>query len=317
MARPQKQGLEYFALDVKLDDEVELIEAQHGLEGFAILIKLYQKIYSKGFYLLWDEKEQILFSSKVSSDREAVIKVVDDCIKWGIFNEKMYRKFGILTSRRIQDHFSKAIYKRMDVFMEKEYLLIDISSIKNIKLIVVSDISNADVSIVSDISNADTTVVSDDRSTQSKVKESKVKKSKEDKVNSDEFSLSSAELNQIITLWNSLSLQDLTAIKDKRLLLLKTRLKDHGKDSINICIEKIRVSNFLKGQNDRSWIITFDWLIKPSNYIKVLEGNYNDKKPISNNIRKQNIQGSYSAVSNDDLEDMLAKKRESVRNEVV
>ena len=305
MARPQKQGLEYFALDVKLDDEVELIEAQHGLEGFAILIKLYQKIYSKGFYLLWDEKEQILFSNKVSVDRNKVMSIVNDCIKWDIFNSKMYKKYGILTSRRIQDHFSKATYKRVDVVMEKDYLLIDISDRKYIKEILVSDDGNEDVF-----------VVSDDKSTQSKVKESKVKESKEEKVNSDEFSLSSNELNQIITLWNSLSLQSLTNIKDKRLLLLKTRLKDHGKDSINICIEKIRGSNFLKGQNDRSWIITFDWLIKPSNYIKVLEGNYNNKNPVKTNISTQNIQGSYSAVSNDDLEDMLAKKRESLRNEV-
>ena len=305
MARPQKQGLEYFALDVKLDDEVELIEAQHGLEGFAILIKLYQKIYSKGFYLLWDEKEQILFSNKVSVDRNKVMSIVNDCIKWDIFNSKMYKKYGILTSRRIQDHFSKATYKRVDVVMEKDYLLIDISDRKYIKEILVSDDGNEDVF-----------VVSDDKSTQSKVKESKVKESKEEKVNSDEFSLSSNELNHIITLWNSLSLQSLTNIKDKRLLLLKTRLKDHGKDSINICIEKIRGSNFLKGQNDRSWIITFDWLIKPSNYIKVLEGNYNNKNPVKTNISTQNIQGSYSAVSNDDLEDMLAKKRESLRNEV-
>ena len=29
------------------------------------------------------------------------------------------------------------------------------------------------------------------------------------------------------------------------------------------------------------WIITFDWFVKPSNFPKVLEGNYNRRKPMS------------------------------------
>jgi len=33
----------------------------------------------------------------------------------------------------------------------------------------------------------------------------------------------------------------------------------------------------LKGQNNKGWTITFDWFIKPNNFIKVLEGNYKDK----------------------------------------
>ena len=44
MARPVKQGLDYFALDVKMDDETELIEAEHGHLGFFVLIKMFQKM---------------------------------------------------------------------------------------------------------------------------------------------------------------------------------------------------------------------------------------------------------------------------------
>lgn len=38
-------------------------------------------------------------------------------------------------------------------------------------------------------------------------------------------------------------------------------------------------SNFLKGQNNRNWSATFDWLIKDANMAKVLDGNYADKMP--------------------------------------
>ena len=51
MGRHQKKGLDYFPLDVHMDNSVALLEVDHGLEGFAILIKLYQKIYADGYYI--------------------------------------------------------------------------------------------------------------------------------------------------------------------------------------------------------------------------------------------------------------------------
>ena len=158
MARPQKSGLDYFALDVKMDDAVNIIEAEHGLVGFAIIIKLFQRIYNEGYYYKWTEKEQILFSSRVSIDRNLVTTIVEDCIKWGIFNQELYEKHTILTSRRIQNHYLTATYKRVNVEMVKEYLLIDVSDRKNINVIRVSDDRNPS-----------TTKDTDDKSTQSKV----------------------------------------------------------------------------------------------------------------------------------------------------
>ena len=45
MARPVKEGLEYFPLDCDIDqdDKVALIEAQHGIKGFGVVIKLLMK----------------------------------------------------------------------------------------------------------------------------------------------------------------------------------------------------------------------------------------------------------------------------------
>lgn len=41
---------------------------------------------------------------------------------------------------------------------------------------------------------------------------------------------------------------------------------------------------FLLGDNERGWHATFDWIIKPQNMAKVLEGNYKqaEKKPCKN-----------------------------------
>lgn len=65
MARPSKQGVDYFPLDVYLCKKFKFIEMKHGLAGFAITIKLYQYIYSLGYYADWDEDTCVLFADEI------------------------------------------------------------------------------------------------------------------------------------------------------------------------------------------------------------------------------------------------------------
>ena len=157
MGRPNKVGLEYFSLDVKMDDEVELIKAQHGIKGFGILITMFQTIYAdKGYYRKWNKRNQLLFSNKVSDDVNSITTIIDDCINWDIFDKVMYEKYNILTSGRIQKQYIGATYKRTEVEIIEEYLLIKKNNRENITYITVSDNGNLD-----------TTNVSDSKSTQS------------------------------------------------------------------------------------------------------------------------------------------------------
>lgn len=212
VARPIKQGLDYFALDVTMNDEVEIIEAEHGLEGFAILIKLFQKIYSEGYYYEWGDKEQILFSNRISVDRNKVASIVLDCVKWNIFSQDMFDKYNILTSRRIQNHYFTSVYKRVNVEAFKEYLLIDLS-----------DRLNVIVMRVTDIGNLDTSMVTDDKSTQSKEKESKVNKSIVNNNNGD-------SCPQVVD--NS---------KDENLSVIATAFQQNGFGTINATIKELLV----------------------------------------------------------------------------
>jgi len=90
------------------------------------------------------------------------------------------------------------------------------------------------------------------------------------------------DIDTIVSLWNGLEDVGITAIRSvaegsKRRQQLNSRLKQYSVDDFRTAIENIRASKFLQGQNDRGWQITFDWLIKPTNFQKVLEGNYNDR----------------------------------------
>ena len=64
--------------------------------------------------------------------------------------------------------------------------------------------------------------------------------------------------------------------------MLKTRLRQYGDGSFAEVVEKIRHSDFLQGKiGKRPFIATFDWVIRPNNYPKVLEGNYDNRSRTS------------------------------------
>lgn len=105
MARPPKEGLDYFPFDCNLDDKVELLEAEHGLIGFAILIKLWQRIYSQGYFIEWTEEQSMLFARRINTDLKLVNDVVDTCLRRKLFDKGLYDQHHILTSAGIQRRF--------------------------------------------------------------------------------------------------------------------------------------------------------------------------------------------------------------------
>ncbi len=126
--RPLKEGLDYFSLDVDMDqdDKVALIEAKHGLTGFALIVKILMKIYKEGYFYPWSEREQLLFSKRVNVDINSIIAIINDAVRWGFFNETLYQTYQILTSSGIQKRYLEASKRRRKITMIQEYLLIDL-----------------------------------------------------------------------------------------------------------------------------------------------------------------------------------------------
>lgn len=54
---------------------------------------------------------------------------------------------------------------------------------------------------------------------------------------------------------------------------LRNRLREHGLDGFKAAIARARASPYLAGPDPPHWF-TFDWLLKPSNFQKLIEGNY-------------------------------------------
>ena len=107
---------------------------------------------------------------------------------------------------------------------------------------------------------------------------------KDDLTNPVGFVCRTKDVRQIIEAWNSLGLHQLTRVtgESKRGGMLRARVNEYGTEAVLAAIEKVRKSDFLKGQNKDGWTITFDWFVKPNNFPKVLEGNYDNKVPHGN-----------------------------------
>lgn len=158
-----KEGIEYFPLNCRLDEKFELIEAEFGLKGFAVIVKLLQRIYGEhGYYCEWNEDIALLFARQVlscSGANNLIASIVAASVRRGIFDQTLFDKYGILTSRGIQKRYLEITYKRKKVEMKKAYLLLSDAEIKGNVIILGK--------------NDDRNDKNDDRNEQRKVKESK------------------------------------------------------------------------------------------------------------------------------------------------
>ena len=80
--------------------------------------------------------------------------------------------------------------------------------------------------------------------------------------------------------WNRLDknipkIKTLNASTD-RYKMLKARINENGLDKVIEAIKSVGKSKFLQGYKT-NFVITFDWFVRPNNFVKVLDGNYIDR----------------------------------------
>ena len=142
--RQNKVGLDYFELDCQMEEKVRLIQAEYGLKGFAVFVKLLQRIYGEnGYYCEWTQDSELLFMSENGVDSgclQLLREIVSACIRRNIFSERLLKEYGILTSSGVQKQYLKATVKREVVDLKKEYLLISVP--ENRKNVVINSISS-------------------------------------------------------------------------------------------------------------------------------------------------------------------------------
>lgn len=82
--------------------------------------------------------------------------------------------------------------------------------------------------------------------------------------------------------WNAFAaehkLSKVQKITTARIRAANARLKDcGGLDGWAAALEMIRGSPFLLGQNNRGWVVDFNYVIKDANFTKIMEGGFNGR----------------------------------------
>ena len=127
MGRPIKTGLDYFPVDISFDDNVELLQAECGIYAIGVLIKLWQKIYRNGYFIVWDEDAILLFNQRNGLIRSQTDSILEVCFRRNIFSRSMYESHGILTSSGIQKRFLQISKdaKRKTISIYSEFKLVN------------------------------------------------------------------------------------------------------------------------------------------------------------------------------------------------
>lgn len=86
------------------------------------------------------------------------------------------------------------------------------------------------------------------------------------------------DVRRVVEAWNSLGINPIMKItgSSTRGGMLRARISEYGVDAVINAIAQINDSSFLKGQNKSGWTVSFDWFVRPNNFLKVMEGRYSD-----------------------------------------
>ena len=89
--------------------------------------------------------------------------------------------------------------------------------------------------------------------------------------------------------------------------MVNARVKEFGINAVYKAIAKASESSFLNGGGSKGFIADFDWVFRPNNFPKVLEGNYDDVKP--NNVNGNGNTNGQQKSREQREADLLAKER--------
>ena len=114
-------------------------------------------------------------------------------------------------------------------------------------------------------------------------KEKEIEIEKDNNISKDIF------INKVVSEWNSIGVSPIKLIRGTRQKMLNARIKEYSEEGVLQAINNIKHSDFLKGQNKNSWVITIDWFLKPNNFNKIYEDNYNTKKKTNDPFGNEEI----------------------------
>lgn len=262
MARPKRQTVDYFPHFVKGGRTLYILENKFGNDGYAFWFKLLELLGDTDGHAYdcsetgnW---EYLLAKTHVAE--ETAKEIMDTLVGLLKIDRELWEQHRIIWVQNFVNNLTQVYAKRHDEIPQKPVF--------------------PSQKPATDMVSAPETQTEDEFSAQepSKGKESKEKESK----------VKQYPYEDIVRLWNDTcgaTLPQVKKLNDNRRQKIKLRLNEFGKtpdvwrQTVTDLFNRVQQSSFLRGENNHNWTATFDWLFEnPTNWVKVLEGNYDDNR---------------------------------------
>ena len=269
MARPVKNGLRYFPLDTALfgSRKIQRLLKEHGSIGFATYMVVLCEIYGKrGYYVPYTADFCFDVGFWLEQNEKTIDGIIRFCVKIRLFDAGLLHREGILTSAGVQRRFCE-IFKRNAHGINPLYSIEEKPDIPPTK----SQVSATETPVIV----AETPVIAAKTPVSAAKTPVKVKtKIKEKRNTGGNVCLVAERFNLMF----DGRLPKVLKLTDRRKTAVETCLQEYGMEGVERMFEKALRSDFLAGANTSGWRADFDWLLRTDNFLKVMEGNYENKQ---------------------------------------
>lgn len=103
MARPRKQGLGYFPLDVDFfqNKKIRILKAKYGVDGISVYLYLLCEIYKNGYYVPVDDDFIYIMADDLKMSNNKIKQVLNFLLEQSLFDNTLFQSDKVLTSASI------------------------------------------------------------------------------------------------------------------------------------------------------------------------------------------------------------------------
>lgn len=228
MARPAKQGLDYFPLDIDFftDTKFVRLRVKFGAISELLALRIFSEVYKNGYYVEYSENLQFALAESLRIDIDEIDAIVSEMAKCGLFDAEMFNSYKVLTSCRIQKTWLSVAERRKEKDTSKYWLLAEEKNEETV------NVDNNEVNVCNNSTSSD---VSARNNEQSKDKD----KDKVNDMNRNDLLLTDASVAVPQIKSNSDAIKFfIRKFGNKNILPLNLLLADFGSDAVADAIDR-------------------------------------------------------------------------------
>ncbi len=117
MARPRKDGIDYFSFDTDFfsDKKIRVLKSRFGADGMMIYIYILCEVYKNGYYIKLDDDYEYIIADDLGMSSAKVKQVLKFLLERSLLDSTLFQSDTIITSHGIQKRFQEAVRKRASI----------------------------------------------------------------------------------------------------------------------------------------------------------------------------------------------------------